>query len=301
MDCSRVNALETSQAFDIVQMSSLPQKPTTPVISTPAPVPATVSTVFPTSANITGIESSFPTAMGDDAFAGAGTSFPTDGGLDDAITPDSTFNCPPASFVGCTAPNPDDPQDECTTVGQMCENGLEGEYCCQDGCPRNYCTAKEWIGDDAFQTTPAPTAPSFPCDLPPEERAAQLTNIIAEVSAEADLNTAPSPQFLALNWLLNEDLDQLCPSSITEEREAIIQRYVLALFYYSTNGNDPVSNPTWTECTAPSSFETASISAANDACTLTTANSTQIFPDDLRGSNAWLTPGSECEWGAVSW
>ena len=54
-----------------------------------------------------------------------------------------TFNCPPASFVGCTAPDPTDFQDECPTIGQPCVNGNPGEFCCRDACPRNYCTAKQ--------------------------------------------------------------------------------------------------------------------------------------------------------------
>lgn len=54
-----------------------------------------------------------------------------------------TFNCPDADFVGCTAPDPTDPQDECPTVGEPCTSGNVGEFCCRDACPRNYCTAKE--------------------------------------------------------------------------------------------------------------------------------------------------------------
>mmetsp|Transcript_21190 Transcript_21190/g.38368 ORF Transcript_21190/g.38368 Transcript_21190/m.38368 type:complete len:223 (+) Transcript_21190:81-749(+) len=54
-----------------------------------------------------------------------------------------TFNCPPASFVGCTATDPSDAQDECEPVGEPCSNGIAGEFCCRDACPRNYCTAKE--------------------------------------------------------------------------------------------------------------------------------------------------------------
>jgi len=129
----------------------------------------------------------------------------------------------------------------------------------------------------------------------------QLTTILASVSNLADLTDANSPQNLALNWLVDDDLLQVCPSTNTEEREAIIQRYVLAVFYYSTNGNDPVNDPTWKECTGPTQFTLSGVNAANDLCSLTTTNSTQIFPDDVRGTNAWLTPDSECTWGGVSW
>ncbi|KAL7472667.1 hypothetical protein ACHAXS_013038 [Conticribra weissflogii] len=55
-------------------------------------------------------------------------------------TPD--FICPSADFVGCTAPDPNNPVNECDPIGEPCVGGNAGEFCCQDGCPRNYCTAK---------------------------------------------------------------------------------------------------------------------------------------------------------------
>lgn len=48
-----------------------------------------------------------------------------------------------ASFVGCTAVDPANPIDECAAEGEPCPNGNNGEFCCKDGCPRNYCTAKQ--------------------------------------------------------------------------------------------------------------------------------------------------------------
>mmetsp|Transcript_26342 Transcript_26342/g.48450 ORF Transcript_26342/g.48450 Transcript_26342/m.48450 type:complete len:331 (-) Transcript_26342:257-1249(-) len=53
------------------------------------------------------------------------------------------FNCPDPSFVGCTAVDPTNFEDECPTVGEPCPNAVFGEFCCLDGCPRNYCTAKQ--------------------------------------------------------------------------------------------------------------------------------------------------------------
>jgi hypothetical protein len=110
-----------------------------------------VLTPFPTASTIVD-QTIFPTNFGDDAFAGQ----------TDDINPDSTFVCPPASFVGCTAPDPDNLIDECPTVGQPCVDGNDGEYCCKDGCPRNYCTAKEYISDDDKFGTPEPTMVDTP-------------------------------------------------------------------------------------------------------------------------------------------
>jgi len=80
-----------------------------------------------------------------------------------------------------------------------------------------------------------------------------------------------------------------------DDDDALKQRYALAVFYYSTNGDD------WKQCSAPEDFDDDdSIRAANEACTLTTANATAIFPNDVRGTNAWLSPESECLWGGLS-
>lgn len=77
---------------------------------------------------------------------------PTDGAASFTPTPvpstvnsggGSGFICPSASFVGCTAADPDNPEDECPRLGDPCNNGNPGEFCCRDACPRNYCTAKQ--------------------------------------------------------------------------------------------------------------------------------------------------------------
>ena len=59
--------------------------------------------------------------------------------------------CPAPDFVGCTAVDLSDPQDECTTVGEPCPGSADVPiYCCRDACPRNYCTAKEAQPDASF-------------------------------------------------------------------------------------------------------------------------------------------------------
>eukprot|EP00581_Thalassiosira_minuscula_P012318 CAMPEP_0183719330 /NCGR_PEP_ID=MMETSP0737-20130205/12322_1 /TAXON_ID=385413 /ORGANISM="Thalassiosira miniscula, Strain CCMP1093" /LENGTH=959 /DNA_ID=CAMNT_0025949047 /DNA_START=197 /DNA_END=3076 /DNA_ORIENTATION=- len=80
------------------------------------------------------------------------TSFPTPSPTQESQTsfPTQTFpnsivgfKCPDASFIGCTAPDPSDPRDECPIVGEPCDNGINGEFCCRDSC-RNYCTSKTY-------------------------------------------------------------------------------------------------------------------------------------------------------------
>jgi len=127
-------------------------------------------------------------------------------------------------------------------------------------------------------------------DLTPTERRDEILRILSTVSRSNLFFETGSPQQDAFNWIVDEDSAQLCPDD-----DSLVQRYTLAVFYYSTNGDD------WKECNAPSDFDSqASIAAANAACTLTTVNATTIFPNDIGGSNAWLTSESECTWGGIS-
>lgn len=132
----------------------------------------------------------------------------------------------------------------------------------------------------------ATPSPVNSCGLTPTERREQIEENLSPVSSVLS-NQIPTPQRSALNWIIDDDGAQLCPDD-----DSLVQRYTLAVFYYSTNGDN------WRECNAPSNFDSqASIAAANSACTLTTVNATTIFPNDVRGTNAWLTSESECTWG----
>lgn len=102
------------------------------------------------------------------------------------------------------------------------------------------------------------------------------------VSNDGSLNVTGSPQNLAAEWLINLDMAYLCPQNPT-----LVQRYSMAVFYYSTEGDD------WTQCSAPSDFSSeTSIAEANANC--------NIVAQDGTGSDAWLTPSSECDWGGAA-
>jgi hypothetical protein len=105
--------------------------------------------------------------------------------------------------------------------------------------------------------------------------------VLNGVSSDDDIESAGSPQNLAFQWIVDGDPAFLCPDSPT-----LVQRYSLAVFYYSTAGDS------WTECSAPSDpASPESVQQANDACS--------IEPVEGSGSDAWLTPGPECQWGGV--
>ena len=61
------------------------------------------------------------------------------------------------------------------------------------------------------------------------------------VSSRQDLADDRSPQGMALDWITNEDEAELCP-----DNNNLIQRYIMAVFYYSTDGDR------WAECSAGS-------------------------------------------------
>ena len=132
-------------------------------------------------------------------------------------------------------------------------------------------------------------SPTNSCGLTPSERRSQIIEKLSEISLPGQLNMSNTPQSDALGWIVDDDAAQLCPDDAS-----LVQRYALAVFYYSTKGND------WFTCSAPVEFDQASIDLANASCNLTTTNATEIFPNDVRGTDAWLTPSSECQWGGVS-
>jgi len=130
--------------------------------------------------------------------------------------------------------------------------------------------------------TTAPTmAPTQRCNQDEALRALLIRVIINAVSDSSDVGTEGTPQNMAMNWIINQDTRFLCPNDPTLKR-----RYSLACFYFSTRGSS------WSECSAPEDFsDPESIAAANAAC--------NIMPFPESGSDAWLTPSDECQWGGV--
>lgn len=76
-----------------------------------------------------------------------------------------------------------------------------------------------------------------PCDLLPAQRDSQILDILGGISDPTALQTRGTPQFRAARYLIDEDLLLLCPGE-----EKLVQRYVMSLLYFATNGNS------WTRC-----------------------------------------------------
>jgi len=106
--------------------------------------------------------------------------------------------------------------------------------------------------------------------LTPELRAGGLFRKIVKFSDPDEFTKFQSPQFLAFQWLINEDERKLCPSDSELE---IDQRYVLAVLYYSMFGD------LWPKCGR-----------------ITSAGFTSDCGDDSR---RFLSGSDVCEWNGV--
>lgn len=163
--------------------------------------------------------------------------------------------------------------------------------------------------------TPAPSteeptispsgSPTFPCNLTPDERATQIETLMSTVSDPATFNDPTSPQSRALNWITNDDAIEpvLCPNEIGEgcsrggTINPMIQRYVMAVFYFATNGDT-----TWNQCSAAGDVgNAASVAEADANC------ERQVTPFGVANTrvgdtstDAWLGPVNECEWGGLA-
>jgi len=87
-----------------------------------------------------------------------------------------------------------------------------------------------------------------------------------------------SPQFLSLNWLTRVDEYIIC---LTDD--SLKQRYALAVFYFSTNGD------TWKTCGRKTNICHPKL---------------KLFDDDpeisIWSNNTWLSKGNTCEWGGLA-
>mmetsp|Transcript_3500 Transcript_3500/g.7623 ORF Transcript_3500/g.7623 Transcript_3500/m.7623 type:complete len:763 (-) Transcript_3500:160-2448(-) len=129
-----------------------------------------------------------------------------------------------------------------------------------------------------------PTPSPLPCNLTPQERRNEITAELSEVSNSADFASQGSPQRRALDFIIDDDLQQLCPDDPT-----LAQRYIAVVFYYSTDG------PDWTECSAPDDIsDPTAVAEANASCSIRGDGS------QLAGDKAWLTDVTECEWGGIT-
>ena len=147
---------------------------------------------------------------------------------------------------------------------------------------------------DAFPTAvPTPQA-SLLCGLTDKDFADAFTALALTVTPQSILDDPTSPQSLALQWIIEDDIPEtpVCPNN--GDCKAL-ERYVMASFYFASGGG------TWDQCNAPENFTPASIQRANNDCdrvvTPFPVNNPRIGADS---TDAWLTPSDACEWGGLA-
>lgn len=107
------------------------------------------------------------------------------------------------------------------------------------------------------------------CGITPEEREIAILGILDQVADSSLIRDINTSQGRATRWIISEDALRLCPSD-----PKIIQRWVLAVMYFSTGGES------WTQCNQ------------NDA------ECGDFFP--FLNQEAFLSPSIECEWAGIT-
>jgi hypothetical protein len=82
----------------------------------------------------------------------------------------------------------------------------------------------------------------------------EISDIIYSISDPKVLETSSSPQAQAHQWMVFDDDLYSRPDSEDFDRDDIVQRYVLAVFYFATNGATTWRNNSWLmdhECKSP--------------------------------------------------
>ena len=111
------------------------------------------------------------------------------------------------------------------------------------------------------------------CGISETERSQRLLATLSQAVANPDvLSDMSTAQGLATDWILNQDAAVICP-----DNDKFLQRWVLAVIYYSTGGDE------WIQCSANP--------AAVDACGT-------VVPH--LGATRFLSSGTECDWAGIS-
>jgi len=111
----------------------------------------------------------------------------------------------------------------------------------------------------------------------------QIQDQIIAVVGEGALSDPNSSQYLAMDWIINED-----PAKLPPEAENLIQRYLMVVFYISTTQVKP-----WLSCNRPKEGESSS-------CMFKAL--VQTFPNETYEDvewNRWVSEEHECTWAGV--
>jgi hypothetical protein len=119
-------------------------------------------------------------------------------------------------------------------------------------------------------TTMTPTTSI--CGMTQEERKAAILAMLDAVANPVLIRDDSTPQGKATTWLIDNDSWQGCPDD-----PKLVQRWVLAVMYFSTNGDN------WYQCSASLT--------STDICG---------SEDPFVGATRFLAPVQECAWAGIS-
>jgi hypothetical protein len=108
------------------------------------------------------------------------------------------------------------------------------------------------------------------CKVSTEQRSELILAALDAVGDSTLIRDETTPQGMAADWLINHDFRRICP-----DEEKLVQRWVIAVMYFSTGGND------WFQCSA----------AGSDACGT---------EDPFITRRRVLSEFSECQWAGIS-
>jgi hypothetical protein len=118
-----------------------------------------------------------------------------------------------------------------------------------------------------------------------DARTARIAEILEGISGPP-IEISGTPQNDALLFVLNEDDGRVCPDDPVCGVSKVINRYEMALLYFSTNGDE------WTNCAAEDT---------SSECITGGQTGDDGFPPCLDGGFArWLSSESECDWCGLS-
>jgi hypothetical protein len=106
--------------------------------------------------------------------------------------------------------------------------------------------------------------------MTPEQRSQIILDILDGVADPTLIRNITTPQGMATDWLINQDVRQLCPHN-----PKIVQRWAVAVIYFSTGGNE------WLKCGA----------LGIDPCG---------FENPFVEKRRFLSGFSECQWAGIS-
>jgi hypothetical protein len=126
-------------------------------------------------------------------------------------------------------------------------------------------------------STPTSGSPSFApttanCRISSQQRVTELLALLDSVANSTDIRNPNLPQGQATEWFLNQDGAEICPDD-----PKVLQRWILAVIYFSTQGDG------WLQCSANPS--------ATDNCGA---------EEPFVAATRFLSSVNECEWAGIS-